>query len=98
MELTELLGSSFECACGKQHTVPTEKFIYGEDSFGSIPGLIHTYSAQKSFYHNVPIDRDFFVAVVNHANQMRNRFTILDIAALLGVMPEETEDLIKGWL
>ncbi len=59
-------------------------------------GAAHRYSDLR--YHKVPIDRDFFVAVVNHANQMRNRFTILDIAALLGVMPEETEDLIKGWL
>jgi len=29
---------------------------------------------------------------------MRNRFTILDIGVMLGVMEEETEDLIKGWL
>ncbi len=48
MELTELLGSSFECVCGKQHTVPTEEFIYGQDSFGSIPRLVLTYSTHKS--------------------------------------------------
>ena len=47
MQLTELLGSSFDCACGKQHTVPTEEFIYGEDSFEAIPGLINTYSTHK---------------------------------------------------
>ncbi len=59
-------------------------------------GAAHRYSDLR--YHNVPVEKDFFVAVVNHANQMRNRFTILDIAVLLGVMEEETEDLIKGWL
>lgn len=47
MELTELLGSSFDCKCGKQHTVPTEEFIYGEDSFASISGLIGKYSPEK---------------------------------------------------
>ena len=47
MELTELLGSSFDCVCGKQHTVPTEEFIYGEDSFESIPRLINIHSTQK---------------------------------------------------
>ena len=47
MELSELLGSSFDCACGKQHTVPTEELIYGEDSFESISRLINTYSTQK---------------------------------------------------
>ena len=56
----------------------------------------HRYSDLR--YNKVPINKDFFVAVVNHANQMRNRFTILDIGVLLGVMEEETEDLIKGWL
>jgi hypothetical protein len=29
---------------------------------------------------------------------MRNRFTILDIAVLLGVLPEETGDLVDNWL
>ncbi|MGI9537165.1 MAG: iron-containing alcohol dehydrogenase, partial [Desulfocapsaceae bacterium] len=49
-------------------------------------------------YNNMQIDKDFFVAVANHANQMRNRFTILDIAVLLGVMPEATEELTQEWL
>ena len=56
----------------------------------------HRYSDLR--YNKAPIDKDFFVAVVNHANQMRNRFTILDIAVLLGVVPDETEDLINTWL
>jgi glycerol-1-phosphate dehydrogenase [NAD(P)+] len=59
-------------------------------------GAAHRYSDLR--YHHLPIEKDFFVAVVNHANQMRNRFTILDIGVMLGVMEEETEDLIKGWL
>ena len=48
MKLQELLGSSFECRCGKTHTVPTEEFVYSEDAFGSITGLIDTYSPDRS--------------------------------------------------
>ena len=48
-------------------------------------------------FNNSPVNRDFFAAVVNHAGQMRSRFTILDIAALLGIIPEETEKLIVEW-
>jgi glycerol-1-phosphate dehydrogenase [NAD(P)+] len=56
----------------------------------------HRYSDLR--YDKVPINKDFFAAAVNHANQMRNRFTILDIAVLLGVLPEETGDLVDNWL
>ena len=48
MELQELLGSSFECRCGKTHTVPTEEFVYSEDAFGSMSRLIDTYSPDRS--------------------------------------------------
>jgi glycerol-1-phosphate dehydrogenase [NAD(P)+] len=56
----------------------------------------HRYSDLR--YDKVVINKDFFAAAVNHANQMRNRFTILDIAVLLGVLPEETGDLVDNWL
>ena len=63
--------------------------------------LQHAKAAHRYFdlrYNNMQVDRGLFVAVVNNANQMRNRFTILDIAVLLGVIPEQTEDLIQTWL
>ena len=48
MELLQLLGSSFDCSCGKSHMVPTEKLVYTEDAFSSINGLIDTYSPDRS--------------------------------------------------
>ena len=48
MELTELLGSSFECRCGKRHAVPTEELLYREDALGSITRFIATYSSENS--------------------------------------------------
>ncbi len=45
-----------------------------------------------------PLGQETFSAVVNHANQMRDRFTILDLAALVGIIPDETEALLKKWV
>ncbi len=46
----------------------------------------------------VALDRDKFTRVVLNANQMRERFTILDLATLLGVLPNEIDELVKKWL
>ncbi len=48
MEIAELLGTSFDCRCGKRHAVPTEDFVYGENAFASIPSLIERYSSDGS--------------------------------------------------
>ncbi len=45
METAELLGTSFNCGCGKRHAVPTEDFVYGENAFAAIPGLIERHSS-----------------------------------------------------
>jgi len=42
--------------------------------------------------------RDKFLSVVTNANQMRERFTILDLAVLLGVIPGEIEQLVDEWV
>lgn len=74
------------------HLLPARKL---KDCLQQARGA-HRYTDLR--YNQKPIDRDFFVAVANHASQMRNRFTILDIAVMLGVMPEETGDLIDKWI
>lgn len=45
-----------------------------------------------------PLDKRKFIDVVMHANQMRQRFTILDVAVLFGIIPESIEDLIDKWV
>ncbi len=45
-----------------------------------------------------PLARDKFLSVVMHANQMRARFTILDLAILLGIFPAEVDDLVNRWV
>ncbi len=42
-----------------------------------------------------PLARDTLVRVGMHANQMRQRITILDVALLLGLFPDSIEELIE---
>jgi glycerol-1-phosphate dehydrogenase [NAD(P)+] len=45
-----------------------------------------------------PLHRGKFCAVVGHANQMRARFTVLDLAILLGIFPAGIHRLVDRWL
>ena len=44
------------------------------------------------------LTKEKFLSVVSNANQMRERFTILDLAVLLGIIPGEIEQLVDEWL
>jgi len=44
-----------------------------------------------------PLARESFFQVVRNANQMRSRFTILDVGMMLGVIPGELGELIDTW-
>jgi len=45
-----------------------------------------------------PLTLKQFLQVVLAANQMRQRFTILDVAIMLGVLPGDLENLVSEWL
>lgn len=54
-------------------------------------------------YHHIrvngqPLAREAFIDVVGNGNQMRQRFTILDLAMLTGVLPDHLEELVDTWL
>ena len=49
-------------------------------------------------YNNQAIETDFFLSVLKNAHQMRERFTILDLAALLGIMPAQLDQLVSEWI
>ncbi|NNK12921.1 MAG: iron-containing alcohol dehydrogenase [Desulfofustis sp.] len=99
MELKELLGSSFECRCGKTHTVPTEKFFYAEDAFGSITGLIDTYSPASSCLI-IADSRTYGVAGREIADLCKNggakcsRFIVPDHGGESPTVDDTTRDLL----
>jgi glycerol-1-phosphate dehydrogenase [NAD(P)+] len=41
---------------------------------------------------------ELFLQVWKNARQMRERFTVLDLAFLLGVLPEQGEDILSEWV
>lgn len=45
-----------------------------------------------------PLDKNKFLSVVSHANQMRERFTVLDLASLLNIIPNGLEELVENWI
>ncbi len=61
-----------------------------------VSGGAHRYFDIR--YSQKPVDRETFTQVVIHANQMRQRFTILDLATILGVIPSSLDLLIDQYL
>jgi len=46
---------------------------------------------------DIGIDRRRLLAALLHAHEMRGRFTILDLARLVGVMPHAATDVVDQW-
>ena len=46
---------------------------------------------------HIKTDRPRLLAVFLRAHQMRPRFTILDLARLVGVLPAAAAEIIEGW-
>ncbi len=44
------------------------------------------------------LEREKFLMTVKHANEMRERFTILDLAVLLGIIPQGVDQLVEEWV
>jgi len=48
MELPSLLGSQFQCNCGRTHTVPVRKFVYATDAILQLPQIVRDCGQQAS--------------------------------------------------
>jgi glycerol-1-phosphate dehydrogenase [NAD(P)+] len=59
-------------------------------------GAAHRFSDIRD--NDCPLDLSKFLSIVKNANQMRERFTILDLAVLLGVIPNDVDDLVTNWV
>ena len=55
MNAKKLLGTTFECECGRTHTVPIRDVIYSEDSINRIPELLLRYTSGRTI--NVIADK-----------------------------------------
>lgn len=61
MDFNALLGSSFSCECGKQHTVPTETCVYADNAYSNIAEIAEKITPGKR-YLLVADQRTFEVA------------------------------------
>jgi glycerol-1-phosphate dehydrogenase [NAD(P)+] len=59
-------------------------------------GAAHRF--QDIRYNGRAVDQGMFVEVVKHANQMRDKFSILDLAFMVGFLPDGIESLIEEWV
>lgn len=59
-------------------------------------GAAHSYAQLQC--NRQPLTRAFFTRAVQNANQMRQRFTVLDLAVMTGIIPEQVDTLIDQWL
>lgn len=59
-------------------------------------GGAHRFSDIRT--NDMPLSKEQFLATVLSANQMRQRFTILDLAMMVGVLPGRLEDIVDRWV
>jgi glycerol-1-phosphate dehydrogenase [NAD(P)+] len=59
-------------------------------------GAAHTVSDLR--IDDKSITRELFLQIWKNAHQMRERFTVLDLAFLLGILPDQAEDILSEWV
>ncbi len=47
MRYEGLLGTSFECACGRRHHVPVRKIVYSADALDSVPDVLAGFARRR---------------------------------------------------
>jgi hypothetical protein len=72
--LAELLDRSFDCPCGRTHRVPTRLVAVEAGVLERAPALLEGLVTGER------------ALVVADARTIRNRFTVLDVAAELGLL------------
>ncbi len=48
IDIENILGKSFECECGKTHTIPTKYLLYDDDAILKVPEILASEAAGKS--------------------------------------------------
>ena len=47
---------------------------------------------------DIGVSREHVIEAVNHAHELRERYTVLELARSAGVLPERTSELVDTWL
>lgn len=76
----------------KQNLIPAAKLKNCLKSAGA------AHRIKDIRYNNREMEKGLFLSVLKNANQMRERFTILDLAIMVGIMPEQVGQLAAEWI
>ena len=90
----DLLGKSFACECGKTHAVPIHAVVYCATA---IKQCLRTAGAAHCL-DDIGCTRDRFLTAAHHAHQMRERYTIIDLARAVGILPGAAGDIVDEYL
>ncbi len=99
MKPSELLGKSFDCECGRRHTVPTEHLVYGVDAVDRLPEVARRYVARPD-YLILADQRTFEIAGHRVEKALRNdgavveHFIVPDREGESPITSDETRDSI----
>lgn len=71
MHPAELLGKTFECECGKTHSIPLREVVYAENAIQQLPELFNRYCLGQRL--NLVADQRTYPLVGREAEQVLNR-------------------------
>lgn len=87
MDCKQLLGKAFDCDCGKQHTIPTEIYLFGEDAYWEIDKVAAKFS-QGDKYLLVADCRTFKAA----GKRVKNIFLDKGVAVEVYIIPDKGDE------
>ena len=94
MHPADLLGKTFTCECGKTHSIPIRAFVYGATA---VKQCLRAAGAAHRL-EDIGCTRNRFLAAAHHAHQMRERYTIIDLARAVGVLPNAAGEIVDEYL
>ena len=99
MDLHDLLGKSFACACGRRHVVPTEHLIYGPEAMDRLADLAPAYAPHPDYLivadaRTFDAAGQFLAAALEKKTGSVHHFIVPDVGGESPVTDERTRDYI----
>jgi glycerol-1-phosphate dehydrogenase [NAD(P)+] len=101
MKPSDLLGKSFDCECGRRHTVPTEHLYYSSSAVDRLPEVARQYVARPD-YLIIADERTYEIAGHLVEEALKNDgatvkcFIVPDREGESPITDDETRDFILG--
>jgi len=92
MQIQEVIGSVYDCACGKEHINPIDEVLVGKGVLNQLPEMAKKYNAQKAF---VLSDRQTYKAAGEQVCKVLKEANLAFVSFVLDSdMPEPDEQSV----